>query len=78
MSMEGRKHPLNAPGKYYIDQDYCTCSAACVDAAPEFYKMDENSDIYVVKQPSTPEEEMRCREGMQVCPVEAIRDDGQS
>lgn len=76
MSDEIRKHSLSAAGKYYVDQDRCTFSAACVDAAPEFYKMDEDYGVYVVKQPGTPEEEARCRLGMHMCPVAAIYDDG--
>ena len=78
MGGEVRKHPLNTPGKYYVDQDCCTCSAACVDVVPEHFKMDEENNVYVIKQPDTPEEEARCRLGMQVCPVEAIYDDGES
>lgn len=72
------KHPLNAPGKYYVDQDCRTASAACVDTAPEFYRMDEDYNVYVIKQPGTPEEEARCRSGMEVCPVAAIYDDGET
>jgi ferredoxin len=71
-----RKHPLNAPGKFYVDQDCCTASAACVDAAPDHYRMDEDYNVYVVRQPATPEEEARCRAGLEACPVAAIYDDG--
>ncbi|HEV2802862.1 MAG TPA: ferredoxin [Pyrinomonadaceae bacterium] len=77
MSNGIRKHPLNAPGKYYVDQDCCTSSAACVDVAPEHYKMDADYNVYVSKQPGTPEEEALCREGMEGCPVAAIYDDGE-
>lgn len=70
-------HPLNAKGKYYIDQDICTCSAACEYVAPNHFKIDENDNcIYVSKQPETTEEEAQCQEAMRVCPVEAIYDDG--
>jgi ferredoxin len=78
MSEELKKHPLNAPGKYYVDQDCCTFSEACVDVAPEHFKMDEESRVYVIKQPGTPEEEARCRLAMEGCPVAAIRDDGET
>jgi ferredoxin len=76
MSDEIRKHPLNAPGKYYVDQDRCTFSAGCVVVAPEFYRMEADYSVYVIKQPTTPEEEARCRLGMDACPVAAIYDDG--
>ena len=78
MSEEIKKHPLNAPGKFYVDQDCCTFSGACVDTEPEHFKMDEEYRVYVIKQPSTPEEEMRCRRAMEGCPVAAIHDDGDS
>jgi ferredoxin len=77
MSEGRRKHPLNVPGKYYVDQDCCTFSAACVVTAPEHYKMDEDYGVYVIKQPGTPEEEASCKRGMEVCPVAAIYDDGE-
>ena len=76
MGKELKQHPLNAPGKYYIDQDCCTFSGACVDAAPEYFKMDEEYMVYVIKQPDTPEEEACCRSAMECCPVEAIHNDG--
>ena len=71
-------HPLNAKGKYYIDQDTCTCSAACECVAPNFFALDtENFGAYVCKQPKNADEEQQAREGMNVCPVEAIHDDGE-
>jgi ferredoxin len=76
MSEEIKNHPLNAKGKYYVDQDVCTFSENCELVAPEHFKMDEEYAVYVVKQPSTPEEEARCRRAMDECPVAAICDDG--
>lgn len=77
MSDEVKIHPLNAKGKYYIDQNACTWSAACQEVAPRHIKKDENdSSIYVAKQPESPEEEELMKEAMYVCPMEAIRDDG--
>lgn len=72
---ETRKHPLNSKGKYYVDQDCCTCSAACEVVAPNHFKYDEGF-VYVFKQPETPEEEAQCKDAMMCCPVEAIYDDG--
>lgn len=70
-------HPLNTKGKYYVDQDVCTCSAACEDIAPNIFKSsDEDYGFFVAKQPETPEEETLCKEAMMCCPVEAILDDG--
>jgi ferredoxin len=72
-------HPLNAKGKYYIDIDTCTCSAACEYYAPNHIVIDESDySAYFVKQPETPDEEEQCREAMNCCPVEAILDNGES
>lgn len=70
------KHPLNVPGRYYVDFDTCIDHECCVEAAPNNFKMDEDYVAYVFKQPTTPEEEKSCKKAMNVCPVEAIRDDG--
>ena len=69
-------HPLNAKGKYYIDQDTCSGSAACEYHAPKNFKF-EDGYFFVVKQPETAEEEKQCQEAMNACPVEAIHDDGE-
>lgn len=71
-------HQLNAKGKYYVDIDVCTCSAACEYDAPDNIKIDtEDYGAYFAKQPQTPEEEANCKEAMWCCPVEAILDDGE-
>ncbi len=71
-------HPLNAKGKYYIDFDICTCSAACEYSAPNHIVIgDKDYTAYFVKQPETAEEEEQCKEAMLCCPVEAILDDGE-
>lgn len=76
MNKEVRKHPLNAEGKYYIDQDTCTCSAACEYVAPNNFKF-EDGFVYVFKQPETSDEVEQCKEAMMCCPVEAVHDDGE-
>ena len=76
MAEEIKKHPLNAPGRYYVDQDCCTFSGNCVFVAPDHFKMDAEYGVYVVRQPATADEEARCREALEWCPVAAIRDDG--
>ena len=72
-------HPLNAKGRYYVDQDTCTCNAACEYIAPNFYAID-NADYgaYIYKQPENAVGEEQARKGMNVCPVEAIQDDGET
>ncbi len=73
-------HPLNAKGKYYVDYDTCTCSAACEYTAPNNFKYgnDKEYGFYVAKQPEMPEELAQCQEAMNCCPVEAIYNDGDS
>ena len=78
MNYEIKKHPLNVKGKYYVDQNSCTCSAACEYVASNNFAIDEvHISAYVFKQPETPEEEAQCQEAMMCCPVEAIFDDGE-
>jgi ferredoxin len=77
MSEEIRKHPLNAVGKYYVDQDNCTCMEAYADVAPNIFVIDSvNYSSYVIKQPETQEEVDQCNEAIICCAFEAIHDDG--
>ncbi|MEP6903036.1 MAG: ferredoxin [Actinomycetota bacterium] len=76
MSEEIRKHPLNAKGKYYINQDNCTGCAACEYVAPNNFKY-EDGYMYIFKQPQTIEEATLCKEAIMGCPHEAIHDDGE-
>ena len=80
MSTEVEIHPLNAKGKYYIDQNTCLCSDSCAYYAPEHfgYTSEIGGGYYVIKQPETLEQQERCRKAMNSCPVEAIFDDGDS
>lgn len=63
-------------GKMFVDQSCIACDA-CVLAAPDNFKMDEDEGhAFVSKQPESPEEEAACKEAMDGCPVEAIGDFG--
>jgi ferredoxin len=70
------KHPLNAPGRYYVACDTCLDHEWCVYVAPDNFRMGEDLVAYVFKQPDTPEQEAQCRRALEECPVAAIRDDG--
>lgn len=72
-----KKHPLNVPGKYYVDYDVCLNHECCIDEAPNNFKIDEDYIAYVFKQPETEDEEIQCKNAMNCCPVEAILNDGQ-
>ena len=66
----------NAKGKFYVDRTCIACDA-CVIAAPENFKMEEDEGhAFLAKQPGTAQEEDACREAMEGCPVEAIGNDG--
>ena len=70
------KYPENVPGKFYVD-DQCIDCDLCRETAPaNFTRCDDGGYSYVYKQPSTPEEEAKCVEAMEGCPVEAIGDNG--
>lgn len=78
MADEIGKHPLNAPGRYYVLCPWCLDHECCIEAAPNNFRMGEDLSAYVFKQPNTPEEEAQCRRALEECPVEAIRDDGEA
>jgi ferredoxin len=71
------KWKQNTPGKMFVDQSCIACDA-CVLAAPQNFKMDEeDGHAYVAKQPESVQEESACKEAMEGCPVEAIGDIGE-
>lgn len=77
MADKAQKWKENAAGKVFVDQSCIACDA-CVLAAPNNFKMDENNGhAFVAKQPANPEEEAACKEAMDGCPVEAIGSDGE-
>ena len=70
-------HPSSVHGKYYVDQDVCTFSGACLLEAPNNLKFEVPEDGAIVfKQPESPDEIARMKRAIHVCPVEAIMDDG--
>lgn len=76
MADKSQKWKENVAGKIYVDQSCIACDA-CILTAPSIFTMhDEDGHAYVVKQPSTPEEEELVQEAIDGCPVEAIGNDG--
>ena len=67
--------PENVAGKYYVDTQCIDCDVCRVTAPGNFQREEEKGYSYVSRQPATPEEETRCQEAMDCCPVEAIGDD---
>jgi len=67
----------NVEGRYYVDSECIDCGL-CYDTAPEnFTHSEEGGYAYVKKQPEGEEEEAKCREALDSCPVDAIGDDGE-
>lgn len=70
------KLPKNTPGPYYVNEECIACDA-CLLAAPKHFEMNEEEGYaFVKKQPETSEEKADCKEALEACPVQAIRDDG--
>ena len=79
MKWKTEKHPLNAKGKFYIDQNTCLCSDNCKFVAPDNFDYDNESNLgyYVSKQPETSKELEQMLRAINECPVEAIYGDGE-
>lgn len=74
MADVANKYPENILGKYYVDNQCIDCDL-CRETAPDNFKRnDDGGYSFVYKQPTTPEEEARCKEAKEGCPVEAIGD----
>jgi ferredoxin len=73
--------PENVPGPWYVD-DTCTPCHVCLDeAGPQsgFSLLQYNDDetkVYFVKQPVSPEELAAAQSALEICPTAAIGDDG--
>src|SRR5262247_1613028 len=76
MADVANRYPENTGGKYYVDNQCIDCDL-CRETAPDNFKRnDDGGYSFVYKQPETPEEEARCKEAKEGCPVEAIGDNG--
>lgn len=78
MADKTKKFPENIAGRFYVDKECIACDA-CVLAAPDHFSMhQDDGHAFVVKQPDSPDEEAKCKEAMEGCPVEAIGNDGEA
>jgi ferredoxin len=76
MADKANRYPENVAGKYYVDNQCIDCDL-CRETAPGNFKRNEDGGYsYVFKQPASPDEEARCKEAKEGCPVEAIGNDG--
>jgi ferredoxin len=76
MARNDRIQPQNHPGRYYVDTG-CIACALCPEIAPMVFREDiEEGFVFVYCQPPDEAGERLCREAMDICPVNAIGDDG--
>jgi ferredoxin len=82
MSEQNERFDDNIDGKYYITKSCIGCTLCSVIAPDNFT---ENTDeelavghCYVYKQSETEAEALTCEEAMDVCPADAIRNNGSS
>ena len=68
------KWPDNVPGKFYVDETCIDCDA-CREAAPNFFKRNEDHGYsFVSRQPKSEADLENCNEALDACPVGAIGD----
>ena len=66
------KNSENIEGLFFVD-DQCIACDACVNEAPNFFKMNDiQGYAFVFFQPINPEEIELCNTALEICPVEAI------
>jgi ferredoxin len=76
MSQVNSSLPQSIPGKYYIT-DQCTDCDLCRECAPMNIRRDDQTGrSYVFKQPNTDDEIALVEDGVQGCPTEAVKNDG--
>ena len=76
MADKNSKHPGQVAGPFYVDTQCIDCDLCRQTAPVNFTRNESGGFSYVYKQPSTPEEEAKCKQAMEECPVEAIGNDG--
>ncbi|MGK5093988.1 ferredoxin [Deltaproteobacteria bacterium TL4] len=78
MADKARKFSNNISGKYYVDDECIDCSL-CSEIAPDNFTVDmEAGHDYVYHQPMNQAQEALCLDAMDLCPVDAIGNDGDS
>ena len=64
-----KKHPLNAPGPWFVDTTCISCDT-CTDISPDIFGRDEHRKAYVHTQ--LPEQADLFQFAAESCPVEAV------
>jgi ferredoxin len=70
------RHPQNAEGKFWIDQEVCVGCQVCVGEAPGNIRNDAaTGKSYISKQPENDAELAAVRDAVEMCPVLAPKED---
>lgn len=77
MADKNSKHPGQVTGAFYVDTQCIDCDLCRQTAPVNFTRNEAGGFSYVYRQPVSPEEEAKCKQAKEECPVEAIGDDGQ-
>ncbi len=82
MSDQTERFEENAPGRYFVAKICIGCSL-CSAIAPENFRENDDPELavgnsYVYQQPENETQEGLCIEAMEVCPANAIRNNGSS
>lgn len=82
MSDQTERFKENVPGRYYVAKVCIGCSL-CAAIAPDNFRENDDMDLavgnsYVYSQPENEAQEGLCIEAMEVCPANAIRNNGLS
>ncbi len=75
---QGKRLVENAPGKYYVTDACDGCGICFSMAIQNFMYSNDASYYYIYQQPADEREEDDIREAIQVCPLDCIKDDGNS
>ena len=76
MANKDNKLATNVSGTYYVDNGCIGCGQ-CADIASACFKMAADGLACVYNQPKTDAEKDICAQAKDICPVEAIGDDGE-
>jgi ferredoxin len=74
------RYAQNVPGKYYVIKTCIGCYL-CAEIAPDNFMENRDEELsvgnsFVYKQPENEAETLLCEEAMDVCPADAILNNG--
>lgn len=78
MNSPSKRYEDNAPGKFYVT-DACNGCGLCFSLALQnFMYSNDSSYYYILQQPADEREEADIREAISVCPMDCIKEDGET